>query len=298
MPSRTPTRTPASSPCQPAHSTRQFRLGEALVSVLCLGSIEARLSDWFAQPAGGWPVQHTEAFGQPIRLPVLCVHMALPWASVLFDACDPQAYPTGPGPCLSLGERLALIGVPTTEVSHVVISHGHHDHYCGLVDSATRRPTFAHARHILSRREWANGSLCKAAAEADAGMADAGMLELLDKQGLLDLVEGEQEIVPGLTLIPAPGESPGHVVLRLQAGAAPLYLLGDLYHHRAELDYPALSPLWADAAANSASRSALHERVVQDGGHILCSHICPVLRPQRLGLAAESSLTPRCGCAA
>lgn len=287
----------------PGRSTRQFRLGDAVVSILCLGCVEADLPTWFAQPSGGWPALHAGDFTHAHRMPVMCVHIALPWASVLVDACDPRAYPAGPGEHETLRQRLAHIGVQASEVSHVVISHGHHDHYCGLVENqgdptqARLVPTFPRARHILARAEWASGSLCAAATRGDGDSADGQMIGLLAQHGLLDLVEGDQQLVEGIHLINAPGETPGHLVVRLQAGAEPLYLLGDLYHHRAELDDPTLTPWWADAATTIASRAALSERIRYENGLIFCSHICPILRPLGNGALMQSPLAAGCGCA-
>jgi glyoxylase-like metal-dependent hydrolase (beta-lactamase superfamily II) len=286
-----------------AHSTRQFRVGDAVISILCLGSIEVKLATWFAHPPGGWPAEYARDFERAVRLPVLCVHIALPWASILFDACDPKAYPSTQGQPPSIRQRLTAAGIDPAKVSHVVISHGHHDHYCGLVEDFSgtkqhlRTPTFPQARHVISRNEWLDGALCKAATDADGAFANGEMLQLLEQHGLLELATGEQELVPGVHMIPAPGESPGHMVLRIEAGAEPLYLLGDLYHHRVELDYPALTPLWADEAANRDSRASISKRILSENGSILCSHICQVMQPDRKGSMADSSLTQKCGCA-
>jgi glyoxylase-like metal-dependent hydrolase (beta-lactamase superfamily II) len=288
---------------QQALSTRQFRLGDAVISVLCLGSIEVQLSTWFAPPPGGWPAAYAQDFERAVRLPVLCVHIALPWARILFDACDPHAYPPAQGQHPSLRQRLVSAGIDPAEISHVVISHGHHDHYCGLVETYSaaqpprRAPTFPQARHFISRSEWAQGALCKAATDADGEFADGHMLQVLDQHGLLAFTTGEQQLVPGVHMIPAPGESPGHMALRIEAGSEPIYLLGDLYHHRVELDFPALTPIWADETANSASRAHLSQRILNDNGSFLCSHICPVLRPDSTGSIHESTITPVCGCA-
>ena len=287
---------------RPGRSTRQFRLGEAVVSVLCLGCVEADLSTWFARPSGGWPEPYADDFTNAFRMPVMCVHIALPWASVLVDACDPRAYPAGPGEHETLRQRLADIGVKASDVSHVVISHGHHDHYCGLVENQGDPlqpqlvPTFPQARHILARAEWVNGSLCAAATQGDGDSADGRMFALLAQRGLLDLVEGDQQLVAGIYLIMAPGETPGHLGVRLQAGAEPLYLLGDLYHHRAELEDPTLTPWWADAATNTATRADLSERIRHENGLIFCSHICPIMRLQRDGALMQSPLAAGCGC--
>jgi glyoxylase-like metal-dependent hydrolase (beta-lactamase superfamily II) len=39
----------------------------------------------------------------------------------------------------------------------------------------------------------------------------------LHDAGLIDLVSGEQELLPGVRLVPTPGHTPGHMSIRLDA---------------------------------------------------------------------------------
>ena len=128
------------------------------------------------------------------------------------------------------------------DVTHVVITHPHGDHYPGVVVSvpATLVPRFPRARHFLGRADWEGNPR-----RGEPG-SDLDRLELIDRLGLLELVNDEQEIVPGVTIVPAPGESPGHCVVRLESAGEVFYVLGDIVHHACEVEHPDWGPPHAD----------------------------------------------------
>jgi|GEM_PF-1618708 len=77
----------------------------------------------------------------------------------------------------------------------------------------------------------------------------------------------------GLSLVAAPGESPGHLLARAQLGDDVVYVAGDLYHHPLEFRDPALDVVWVDADAMRASKTALMERAAREGARVYFSHI-------------------------
>ena len=127
---------------------------------------------------------------------------------------------TGAGPGLAeqsgepvgrLPEALAAAGVAADDVALVVLSHAHPDHIGGLTagNGGGRRLVFPRARHVIGRTEyeyWTSGPV-----PGDfAWMGDLARQHLIPvgQAGLLDLVEGEQEVAPGIRVIPAPGHTP------------------------------------------------------------------------------------------
>jgi glyoxylase-like metal-dependent hydrolase (beta-lactamase superfamily II) len=118
------------------------------------------------------------------------------------------------------------------DITHVLISHMHADHVAGAtrVAGVRRVPSFPNARYYVMENEWRH------ALEPWNPLPDlieAQMVSLSDA-GVVTLVRDEQEVAPGVTLIPAPGESPGHAIVRLLTDDAVVYYLGDLFHHPAE----------------------------------------------------------------
>jgi glyoxylase-like metal-dependent hydrolase (beta-lactamase superfamily II) len=243
---------------------QRIRIGALTATVLPLGEISDTLRDWFAPDARAVPegVSH---------LPVNALHVGGPGVSVLIDACDPARYP-GAGPAGAVGACLGRAGVAPEGITHVIVTHGHHDHFCGLI-TAGGGPAFPRARHILSPLEWADGSLTTQAQMADGKAADPSALERLFRLGLLDLGETTPPLAPELTLIETPGETRGHRVVRIASGGEVIYFLADLFHVRAEIEDPNLCPIWADALALRASRSRIITAIRRDSARFLCSHL-------------------------
>src|SRR5436305_307941 len=117
------------------------------------------------------------------------------------------------------------------------------DHFAGVaVERAGRHAVrFPNARHLIGRADWEGNP------RRDNPAADISTrLGAVHERGLLDLVDGEQEIVPGVTMIHAPGESKGHSIVRVESGGERFYALGDLFHHASEIQNPDWASPWVD----------------------------------------------------
>ncbi len=237
------------------------------------------------------PDHHPAA--RAVDIPVLAYHLALPGRSVLVDApsyqadTTPEAYRL-PGfrPPPPLLDQLRSAGIDAADVSDVVITHAHFDHLGALAQGsgaqesgAQHSPTFPHARHYLGRSEW----------DPDA-FASMGREDLLvvERAGLLTLVEndaepGDVQLGDGLSLVPAPGESPGHMLARAELDGDVVYVAGDLYHHAFEFDEPAHNVVWVDAATMRASKTALMVRAARERARVVFSHIGGAWRVRRDG---------------
>jgi len=159
-----------------------------------------------------------------------------------------------PGMTRTPGITAALreIGVCPETVTHVVITHAHADHLAGVALEAGGglAPRFPRARHLIGRADWEQSP-----ARRDPNSDLSVRFGLIARAGLLDLVDGERELVPGVTLLPTPGESPGHLVVRLSDEGQRFYYLGDLFHHPCEVAHPEWAPGNRDLAALRASRA-------------------------------------------
>lgn len=133
---------------------------------------------------------------------------------------------------------LASLGLAPEDITHVINTHLHFDH-CGgntVTDpSGDLVPAFPSARYIVQRGEWedanAPGERSRASYLADdfRPIADAG---------LLDLVEGESLILPGLEVIPAPGHTLHHQVVLATTSLGRLLHAGDLIPTSSHLPLP------------------------------------------------------------
>ena len=89
---------------------------------------------------------------------------------------------------------------------------------------------------------------------------------------MLDLVDEETEIVPGITLLSAPGETPGHCIVRVQSQGDSFYYLSDLFHHRCEVEHPDWVSPGRDQAAMRQSRDRLCAAATAEDATLIYAH--------------------------
>jgi glyoxylase-like metal-dependent hydrolase (beta-lactamase superfamily II) len=181
----------------------------------------------------------------------------------------PHAWPDWPVTRTpGLTAALRELAIAPEEVTHVVITHPHVDHFPGVVvDRAGGfAPRFPRARHFLGRADWEGNP------RRGTPGSDLDRLELIDRLGLLELVDGEREIVPGVTIVPAPGESAGHSVVRLESAGEVFYVLGDIVHHACEVEHPDWGPPHADPGKLAAARDRIFPTLAREGALLATAH--------------------------
>ena len=241
----------------------QRRIGEATVTVISEGSLV--WAPHFPVPEAEWRAAMPEANeAGEVQLGLNLVHLRLGDASIMVDpGCDDPGSSwhegfakrfKGVSRTPGLGRALEGIGVLAQDITHVLITHGHGDHFAGVTveegDALIAR--FPNARHFIGRGDWEGNPN-----RERPGSEMALSLGTIDRLGLLEAVEGEREIVPGVTMIPAPGESPGHTIVRVRSGNDSFYYVGDLFHHACEVSHPDWISPGRDQAAMRASRDRL-----------------------------------------
>ncbi len=259
-------------------STRRF--GDAIVTVINEGSLPIPIASVFPGPEAEWIRAHGEADrADRLLSDQAVIHVRIGDASILIDPAydDPgteweRAFATKwPGitrtPGLDAG--LASIGVRPEEITHVLITHAHDDHFAGVVAERGGRNElrFPNARHLIGRADW-EGNPRRENPAADI----CTRLGAVEARGLLDLVDGEQEIVPGVTMIHAPGETKGHAIVRVESGGAQFYALGDLFHHASEIEHLDWASPWVDVPVMRASRERFLAEAVPRGATVNFTH--------------------------
>ncbi len=186
---------------------------------------------------------------------------------VAADARLVTAFRLRPTPGVRAG--LAAIGVAPTQITQVLLTHAHGDHITGttVVRDGQRVPRYPRARYLLGRADW-EGNPARDAPTSEV----APHLAALDRLGLLDLVDGDAEVAPGVTMIAAPGESPGHAIVRVVSAGARFSYLGDLFHHPCEVAHPDWVLVGRDKAAMIASRQRLIADAVRTDAILACTH--------------------------
>ena len=132
-----------------------------------------------------------------------------------------------------LQASLKVAGVAPADVDAVVMSHAHIDHCGGLVaDDGTLR--FPNARYFIGEPDfayWTDDGKIPADYPVRARFLGQARKNLLPVKDRITFYKNEQEILPGVTALSAPGHTVSHTVFMINSGNDKLCYIGDLAHH-------------------------------------------------------------------
>ncbi|HEX7960914.1 MAG TPA: MBL fold metallo-hydrolase [Terriglobales bacterium] len=130
---------------------------------------------------------------------------------------------------------LAAAGVKPEEVEVVINSHLHFDH-CGWNTFRSGNevvPTFPNARYFAQRGEWEHGC---AQYERDRVSYISDNYDPLIRTGQMQLLDGDAEIMPGISVARYPGHTRNMTAILLQSGGKTACYISDLIPTSAHLD--------------------------------------------------------------
>lgn len=135
----------------------------------------------------------------------------------------------------NLAAGLAEAGTGADAVECLYLTHMHPDHMAGAL-TADGKPAFAGAELAMSRVEhefWSDDARF-VGAEGDLARWHALARQVLGAYaGRMRLIDGSDEIIPGMTQLPLPGHTPGHCGFRLASGSEEFVYVTDIVHAEA-----------------------------------------------------------------
>jgi glyoxylase-like metal-dependent hydrolase (beta-lactamase superfamily II) len=263
---------------------QQFRMGDATVSILTTGYLQIDLTLEMSKSLPDLSPEWLAVYSKPTIIPAQCVHIQTKAFSLLIDAGDSDGFigtryeqhelPAPP----TLVAQLAEIGVAADEITHVVFTHYHFDHISSatVLRDGEYVPTYPRALYYLGKADWESADVQKELQDADSLISHT--LGVLEQRKKLVLIENDLEIDAQVQVLAAPGESPGHELIRLQAGGQVAYFIGDLYHLAVEFAYPEWWMAARDVEALKRSRKAFIERALQEKALFVAAHMYDVKR--------------------
>ena len=197
-----------------------------------------------------------------------------------------------------LPEALAEAGAAPQEVTRIVATHLHPDHIAGMI-TPEGAAVFPNAELAVSTREhgfWSDAGNVAGMGEPMEGwqqLAAAVLAAYGDRLVLLADTEGT-EAAPGVTTLPLPGHTPGHMGFRISDGDAQIVIAGDIVHAQTlQIPNPDIGVGFdIDPDAARAARKRMLDMLASDGllftgGHILGPKKFVRVAPEGQGYAVQ-----------
>jgi glyoxylase-like metal-dependent hydrolase (beta-lactamase superfamily II) len=268
----------------PAQGFHRTRLGDAEITAIYDGVWEKpHDAAYFSNATVAETKQALAAAGFTtafVTIPIATFVVRLNGKTVLCDAGGgDQVQGFNPDSVFVSGKTLANLkaaGIDPAQIETILVSHFHPDHIFGLLGKDTNAPVFPNAEIIVPAAEhrfWTDPSLTGRLPPGRQSLARRIQTVIPSWKNVLP-VEGEDEVVPGIRFVSAPGHTPGHTAFHVSSADAQLMISSDTAY------VPALCaahPTWhgafdQDAPLAEASRRKLLDRVIADKMLICGSH--------------------------
>lgn len=183
------------------------------------------------------------------------------------------------GPTLGkLVTNLRAAGYQPEQVDEIYITHMHPDHVGGLASDGKRVFPNAIVRAGKGDADYWLKQASMDSAPADKKRYFQGAMASVNpyvQAGKFKPIDGDGELVPGITALAAPGHTPGHTVYQVQSRGQKLLLIGDLIHVSAvQMDNPQVTIAFdSDEKAAYAARKKNFDQAAKDGELVGGAHL-------------------------
>lgn len=213
---------------QQAHGLYRRRVGDSVVTLLNDG-FETFSFDILSENISADEAKTLLAAANLPPLPSMPVNAYLVQNgehTILIDGGDANRMGTGG----RLHHALAAANVEASEIDTILLTHAHPDHVGGLAaDNAS--PLFPNAELVLHAEElrfWQNEENFLSAPHLHTIRNLASNTFDAYKSAIRTATVGE--VVPGITIVPLPGHTPGHSGYRIHSGNDAVLIWGDIVH--------------------------------------------------------------------
>lgn len=171
--------------------------------------------------------------------------------------------------------NLRQAGYAPDDIDTIIITHAHPDHIGGSLDEAGQ-PVYGRAQIFIGQDEWAFWMSDYAADQVPASFVNLAREKLMPLNAQAHCIREAGALLPGFSVIPAPGHTPGHLALAIHSADQRLLHIGDAVLHRLHLLRPDWHPIFdIDAALAAQTKAALLSEAAETGVLVFAHHLAP-----------------------
>lgn len=172
----------------------------------------------------------------------------------------------------ALEDAIREAGFGPADVTVVINTHLHFDHAGGDTvkwPDGSVEPAFAGARYVVQKEEWEFAHLQNERIRASYTLPN---FDPVHAAGLFEFVEGEVEVVPGISVLPTPGHTPGHQSVLIESEGETACYMADLVPTAAHLPLPWIMGFDVEPLVTLAIKQAVLERAKSERWLLLFEH--------------------------
>lgn len=202
-----------------------FQIGSFECAALCDGSAEYSLESMVANAPRSDVQAYLQAHGLPTEVivtPYTYLFVDTGKLKVLVDTGAGNLFPTT-GRLLQSMEKA---GISPQSIDHIFISHAHPDHVGGALNE-TGGLVFPNATYFIWQQEWDFWFSEQAFQQVGESFISFARQKLTPLRDRILFIEKEQEVLPGVDVLFAPGHTPGHMVISFRSDGQQLLYTAD-----------------------------------------------------------------------
>ena len=174
-----------------------------------------------------------------------------------------------------LVQSMKTSGIDPADIDTVMITHAHPDHVGGTLDQ-DGKPVYTNAHYYIWKEEWDFWFSELAEAKTPEMFVTCARTNLEPLQDQVTLLDREGEVVPGIGVIPAPGHTPGHMVVSFSSGGERLLYIGDTVLYPLHLEHPEWLPIYDIIPEKAAaSKRRIFDLAAEEGVWVIGQHFPP-----------------------